>query len=91
MIADSSDGHCLLAVMLDDQGKGTRLIHTKSSEFCWKVSRVSAQHFRALLSGLLKSEGPAHQYLDSDDRSSPPVIVSRGEYEVDTIRRWLRS
>ena len=85
----SSDGRCVVTVVPDDQRKGTRLTRTRSNDFCWTVSPSSAKHFVALLSEFRKSDNPAHQYLDSDDRASPVVIVSRGEYPADKIRSWI--
>ena len=85
-----SDGRCLLVVQPDNQEGATRLFRTAPNEFCWSVSQRSAHHFQALLGGLLKSETPGHQYLDSDDPLSPVVIVSRDEYGIDKIRSWLQ-
>jgi hypothetical protein len=85
-----SDGRCLLVVQPDNQEGAIRLFRPAPDEFRWTVSQRSAHHFQALLAGLLKSETPGHQYLDSDDLSSPVVIVSRDEYGTDKIRSWLQ-
>jgi hypothetical protein len=85
----SSYGRCVVTIVPDNQGRGTRLARAGSNDFCWTVSRSSAEHFIALLSELRKSDDPTHQYLDSDDQASPVVIISRGEYPADKVRSWI--
>jgi hypothetical protein len=80
-----SDGRCLLVVELENQAEGSRLIRTSENTFSWSVSRSSANHCRELLSGMLVPH-PGHQYLDPDNSPAPVVIVSKGEYELDTFR-----
>lgn len=82
-----SDGLCLLVVELENQAEGSRLIQDSDGTFRWSVSRLSAGHYRELLSGISEPH-PAHQYLDSGNSPpAPVVIVSRDEYDAETFRR----
>jgi hypothetical protein len=83
-----SDGRCLLRVELNQHLNGSHVTRISQGVWHWSVSRVAADKFRALLSGLSVPE-PGHQYLDND--SGPTVEVSRGEYGVDFVRRWAAS
>jgi hypothetical protein len=85
----ASDGRCLFTVQKADQENCTRVAIAEPGKYCWIISAKSAERFRALLSGLMKSKSAAHQYLDSDDLGSPVVIASKGEYSRKTIRSWL--
>jgi hypothetical protein len=83
-----SDGQCIIFVDLNHQVKGSELVQESANTFRWMLSPSSADHYRELLSGILKAESPCHQYLDPDNApSAPVVIVSLDEYEADAFRR----
>ena len=85
-----SDGRCLLVVKLDNQVGGSHLIRESETTFGWSVSRSSANRYRELLSGMLGPR-PGHQYLDPDNSPpAPVVIVSRGEYQPEVVRSWIK-
>jgi hypothetical protein len=100
-----SDQRCILIVELSEKESGNELIRDSENTWRWSVSRSSANNFRYLLSGMLgqreslnphvralraASEG-CHQYLDPDNRPpAPTVIISRGEYDSEQVRRWAR-
>jgi hypothetical protein len=67
-----------------------------ASNFRYLVSGMLAHresaipHVRALRSAS-GSEGSCHQYLDPDNcPPAPTVEISRGEYDSEQIRRWVR-
>ncbi|HUO04130.1 MAG TPA: hypothetical protein VMU16_02925 [Candidatus Binataceae bacterium] len=82
-----SDEMCLLKVELLNHGIGTNIVRTSATSFRWSVARGSAHHFSELLSGMVDCTN-GHNYLNSDDRDSPVVVISRGEYEVEKVRQW---
>lgn len=84
-----SDGRLLVTVRAGQCEEGARLVRVASDRFDWIISRESAQRFDKLLLGLFSRHTAAHQYLDSGDRASPTVIVSKGEYPIDKIRSWV--
>lgn len=81
-----SDGQCIIFVELNHQSSGSELVRQTRNTFRWSLSPGSADHYRDLLSGMLKSQVPCHQYLEPDNVQAPVVIVSLGEYEVDAFR-----
>jgi len=81
-----SDGRCIISVELDHQANGGKLVQQTQNTFRWSLSPSSADHYRQLLSGMLKNEVPCHQYLDPDNLPAPVLIVSLGEYQVDVFR-----
>jgi hypothetical protein len=83
-----SDGQCTVFVELNQQASGSELIAESPITFRWIISAGSANHYKELLSEMVKAEVPCHQYLDPDNTPpAPVVIVSLDEYEVDDLRR----
>jgi hypothetical protein len=83
-----SDNRCVVNARFSEESSGAHLVCTKHCEFDWTLSRQSTRRFGDLLRGLRDADH-GHQYLDNDE--GPTVIVSKGEYEVDTIRKWAAS
>jgi hypothetical protein len=82
-----SDGKCVIFVELNHQANRGNLIQESQNTFCWSLSPSLADHYRKLLSPMVESRVPCHQYLESDNVPSPVVMVSLGEYEADAFRR----
>jgi len=83
-----SDGQCTVLVELNHQANRSELIPVSPTTFRWTLSPGSANHYRELLSEIVKAEVPCHQYLDPDNTPpAPVVIVSLDEYEADDFRR----
>jgi hypothetical protein len=82
-----SDGKCLIQVEQGGPAEGSELVRASEHCFKWSVSTSAAEHYRQVLSGMLETR-PGHQYLDPDNcPAAPVVIVSRGEYDADWVRR----
>jgi hypothetical protein len=58
----------------------------EGGRFTWYVSREVAGRLGDLVRGLAVSQTAGHQYLEDDDPRSPILVVSKGEYEEDTLR-----
>jgi hypothetical protein len=58
----------------------------EGGRFTWYVSREVAGRLRDLVRDLAMSQTPGHQYLEDDDPWSPMLVLSKGEYEEDTLR-----
>ena len=83
-----SDGQCIIFVELNHQANGSELTIESPTTFHWILSAGSADHYRELLSEMVKADDPCHQYLDPDNAPPAPiVIVSLDEYEADDFRR----
>jgi hypothetical protein len=83
-----SDGQCTVFVELDHQASGSKLIAESPIAFRWSLSAGAANHYRELLSEIVKAEARCHQYLDPGNAPpAPVVIVSLDEYEADAFRR----
>jgi hypothetical protein len=82
-----SDGQCIVVADLHDDEDSPQLVQESQSTFRWRLSRKLADRYRGLLSGMLNSSTPCHQYLELDSGPSQAVIVSLGEYDAETFRR----
>ena len=62
------------------------LIVQQDGHFVWYISREVAARFQDLVRGLAMSHRPGHQYLEADDPQSPMLVLTKGEYDEDTLR-----
>lgn len=64
---------------------GPSHITREGTKSTWFLSRDTAERFRELVCGLRGSKVPAHQYLEIDDPNAPMLVLSRGEYDSETL------
>jgi hypothetical protein len=81
---------CKESMLEAGQGKrqGIRKIGSSDSEeFLWQRTAEGWDYLAALIDGLIKSAVPGHQYLSSYPSEDVIVVLSKGEYTEDIIRR----
>lgn len=57
----------------------------EGNQFTWRMSHDDIKRFAELAHGLQSSELPAHQYLETDDPTAPVLVLSKGEYDAETL------
>jgi len=101
-----SDGRCRIEVVLEEEGTESRIEELSTGSWRWSVTRAAAGLFRDRIALIREFRGPSqenvrrakrglldscHDYLDpANHPPAPTVIISRGEYTVESLRRAAR-
>ena len=82
-----SDGVCLIRVTPCSQGQSAAINRLSDRGFAWGLPVADARRCADLIGAMAAFKGPCHHYLEADDPNLPVILVSRGEYDTDTLRR----
>jgi hypothetical protein len=82
-----SDGRCLIEVTADHTGSEPNILTKGEGHFSWSMSPKKAEQYAALVNGVTNFPGACHQYLETEQSHVPTVVVSKGEYDLGTIRK----
>jgi hypothetical protein len=82
-----SDDQCLVTVAPTPGRQRAVMARLAGHRFQWLLPVDKAHRFAGLIRAMAAFPGPCHHYLEADDPDLPAVLVSRGEYDADTLRR----
>jgi hypothetical protein len=82
-----SDGNCSIEVTSGAAENRTAIAPLAVRCFRWIVPIEQARRYADLIDGMADCSGACHQYLEADQPDVPMVIVTKGEYDVETLRR----
>jgi hypothetical protein len=82
-----SDGQCLITVAPASRRQSAAMTRLTDHSFQWKLHVDEARRCANLITAMAAFPGPCHHYLDADDPDLPVVLVSRGEYDANALRR----
>ena len=71
---------CTLVVRPSLENLKTQLRRESDNRFTWLISDASRIRYWQLIKSMLDSDHPCHQYLDSDEKASATVVISKDEY-----------
>jgi|GEM_PF-3084799 hypothetical protein len=87
----SSDGKCIIDVLCGLPGSDVAITPTSAGHFRWNMPSSQAAQYAELIDGMADFPGACHQYLEVARPDVPVVVVSKGEYDVETLREMRNS
>jgi len=80
-----SDGKSVVEVAL--RTAHTAIVTLSEGQFRWVVSTELARRYADLIDGVADCACACHQYLETDKPHLPLVLISKGEYDPQTLRQ----
>jgi hypothetical protein len=82
-----SDDKCSIEVAPGAAESLTAIAPSASACFRWVLPAKQAKRYADLIDGMADRSGACHQYLEEDKPGLPVVLVTKGEYDVETLRQ----
>ncbi len=82
----SSDDKCVIEVLAGPPGSDVAITRVNTERFRWTMPSSQAEQYAKLIDGMAGFPGACHQYLEAMQPHVPVVVVSRDEYDADTLR-----
>ncbi len=82
-----SDGKCVIEVRASPDENHAAMTSTAAGRFDWTVPPSRADQHADLINGMASFPNACLQYLEAPQSEVPIVVISKGEYSIELLRR----
>ena len=82
-----SDGKCIVEVSASPIANTTAITRTGAVTFRWSMPAKQADDYAYLIEGMIEFPDACHQYLETALPDNPVILVSKGEYDTEALRK----